>query len=283
MMVSTSTAERSPIVLVIEDDPQSLEARIGRFEDLGFAVIPAGSFQRALGELDTVPGIDLVVTDINLSREDPYDKSGVDIARHVRETRPGVPVAAYSGQLTEDALSTDEVELFDLRMIRGGYTKRAELSRMFDRCVQLASDGRRQRATAMEDRLEMLRRTYAQLHPEVEVILTLSPDTPSQTPSDAVLEREGFRLRAVGPDVSHGRRTFLIWSRPTAGETEIEVYGYPNLYAYGPTESVAVERLVELLGLLWQDLADAEHDVVADAARMREFLASLFGGHAEAD
>jgi hypothetical protein len=30
-------------------------------------------------------------------------------------------------------------------------------------------------------------------------------------------------------------------------------------------------------------LADAEHDVVADAARMREFLASLFGGHAEAD
>ena len=281
--MSTALAERSPIVLVIEDDPPSLEARVDRFQHLGFAVIPAPSYQRALGELDTVPGIDLVVTDINLLVDDPYDKSGVDIARHVKETRPGVPIAAYSGQLTEDSLTDEEVGLFDLRMIRGGYTKRSELSEMFDRCLSLATARRRDRFAAMEERLEGLRRSYAQVHPEVEVILTLSPGRSSQTPSDAVLEREGFRLRAVGPDVSHGRRTFLIWSRPTGHETEVEVYGHPNLYAYGESEEGAVERLVELLDLLWQDLAGLEHEVAADAAELRSFLLELFGRSREAD
>jgi CheY-like chemotaxis protein len=280
--VATALAERSPIVLVIEDDPPALEARVDRFESLGFAVIPAGSYQRALGELDTVPGIDLVVTDINLFANDPYDKSGVDIARHVKETRPGVPIAAYSGQLTEDSLTAEEVGLFDLRMIRGGYTKRSELSEMFDRCVALASTGRQRRALVMDDRLEALRRAYAQVHPEVEVILTLTPGGQAQTPSDAVLEREGFRLRAVGPDVSHGRRTFLIWSRSVGEETEVEVYGSPNLYAYGATEAIAVERLVELLDLLWQDLANREHEVAAEAAEVRSFLQGLFGRGADA-
>jgi hypothetical protein len=193
-----------------------------------------------------------------------------------------VPIAAYSAQLTEENLTEEEVQLFDLRMIRGGYTKRADLSRMFDRCVELASEGRDQRLVAMEDRLEGLRRSYARVHPEVEVILTLSPGTQSQTPSDAVLEREGFRLRAVGPDVSHGRRTFLIWSRSGTGETEVEVYGHPQLYAYGASEAVAVERLVELLGLLSQELAGSEHEVAADAAELRAFLLSLFGRNLEA-
>lgn len=87
--------------ILVVDDEVDLVTTCARFlERLGYRCLKAFSAARAI-ELLVSEEPDLVMTDLQLP-----DKSGLEIAHHVRSTRPGVPViltTAYDVPETADA------------------------------------------------------------------------------------------------------------------------------------------------------------------------------------
>ena len=82
------SSERTPRVLVVEDDPTSLEVTTAFVAESGADVIAASSVEEALAGLARHRSdIALVITDIKLKT-----RSGLDLFREVRQEFPSVPV-----------------------------------------------------------------------------------------------------------------------------------------------------------------------------------------------
>ena len=80
-------------VLLVEDDPQVAELVDAMLGDLGHTVIRAGGVDEALDQLDRDRTIELVLSDVIM----PGGRSGVDLAEHLAQVRPGLPVVLCSG------------------------------------------------------------------------------------------------------------------------------------------------------------------------------------------
>jgi hypothetical protein len=67
---------------------------------------------------------------------------------------------------------------------------------------------------------------------------------------EGILAAAGYRLRLaqVISDQEHPEQ-LVLWVAPSSEGVEVEVYGYPELYAFGSDEEDAVDHLAELLGL----------------------------------
>ena len=82
-------------VLLVEDNPQVREFAEGLLVDLGCKVVAAETGDQALAHLES-GGIDLVLSDVVMP-----GMSGVELARHVLEDHPGVPVLLATGYSDE--------------------------------------------------------------------------------------------------------------------------------------------------------------------------------------
>ncbi len=80
-----------PTVLVVEDDPSLREALCDTLELGGFSTLSADDGERALELFEASP-IDLVVSDVNMSRLD-----GHGLLRRLKARRPQVPVLLMTG------------------------------------------------------------------------------------------------------------------------------------------------------------------------------------------
>ncbi len=80
-------------VLLVEDDLQVAELVDAMLQDLGHTVIRAGGVDEALERLEQDAAIDLVLSDVIM----PGGRSGVDLAEHLAQVRPGLPVVLCSG------------------------------------------------------------------------------------------------------------------------------------------------------------------------------------------
>jgi CheY-like chemotaxis protein len=89
-------------VLVVEDESLVRMFAVDVLEDEGYEVIEASDAQQALAELKARPDIKLVFTDINM----PGAMDGVELAREIARTRPGLHVILTSGKYLSRA---DEV------------------------------------------------------------------------------------------------------------------------------------------------------------------------------
>jgi CheY-like chemotaxis protein len=84
-------------VLVVEDEPLILDIVADELNDAGFNVLQATTGEEAVAILNTVPLIDLLLTDIRL----PGSVDGWGVAEHAREifrTLPVIYVTGYSGK-----------------------------------------------------------------------------------------------------------------------------------------------------------------------------------------
>jgi CheY-like chemotaxis protein len=82
-------------VLLVEDNPQVREFAEGLLIDLGCKVVTAETGEQALAQLEG-DGVDLVLSDVVMP-----GMSGVELARHVREDHPAVPVLLATGYSDE--------------------------------------------------------------------------------------------------------------------------------------------------------------------------------------
>ncbi|WP_395622650.1 PAS domain S-box protein [Sphingomonas daechungensis] len=82
-------------VLLVEDNPQVREFAEGLLVDLGCSVVSADSAEQALESLGS-DEVDLILSDVVMP-----GMSGLELARRVRETRPGIPVLLATGYSNE--------------------------------------------------------------------------------------------------------------------------------------------------------------------------------------
>lgn len=88
-------------ILYIDDDSALVELFTRQLERRGYGVKGCVDADDALEHLRADPeGFDLVITDYNMPR-----MSGLDVARAVRDIRPGLPVIVTSGYITEQLRS----------------------------------------------------------------------------------------------------------------------------------------------------------------------------------
>ena len=83
---------RSLRILVVDDEELVRRGTAEMLRDLGHEVTEANGGGDALAMLETMPAIDVVVTDYKMPRMD-----GADLARRIREARPDLPILLISG------------------------------------------------------------------------------------------------------------------------------------------------------------------------------------------
>ena len=83
---------RPAVVLVVDDDDEVREIVADFLTDFGHRVLRATGGQDAMRQIRASRELDLLITDIRMP-----DMSGIDLARVVSETRPGVRIILISG------------------------------------------------------------------------------------------------------------------------------------------------------------------------------------------
>jgi PAS domain S-box-containing protein len=82
----------SGTVLLVEDNPEVASVSAGLLEQLGYTVRRVANAEAALREIE-LDGIDLVFSDIVM----PGKMDGLGLARHLKATKPGLPILLASG------------------------------------------------------------------------------------------------------------------------------------------------------------------------------------------
>lgn len=86
--------ELLPIVLVVEDEILIQHVVEDALSEGGFKVVSAESGEMAIKLFDQNPSYRALITDVNLGT---HRLSGWDVARHVRESIPDLPVVYMTG------------------------------------------------------------------------------------------------------------------------------------------------------------------------------------------
>lgn len=96
-------AQRNPVVLCVDDEPNPLVLRRLVLEKAGYQVLTAESLARALEVLSS-SAVDLVLSDQLMP-----GGTGTELARQIKQLFPNIPVIIISGvnELPPDATSAD--------------------------------------------------------------------------------------------------------------------------------------------------------------------------------
>lgn len=85
--------ERSPVVLVVEDEPLVRMLAIEEFEEIGYTVHAVSDVASALQMLERIDRLELLFTDIQM----PGSGNGWQLSRRARELKPGIAVIYATG------------------------------------------------------------------------------------------------------------------------------------------------------------------------------------------
>ncbi len=120
-------AARPCTVMVVDDDSLVATGTAAMLEDLGHTVIEAGSASQALALLDAGHKVDLVITDHAMP-----DMTGMELARRLSQTRPGLQVILATGYAD---LPPGPGVMMDLPRLSKPFLQ-ADLARMIARHVE---------------------------------------------------------------------------------------------------------------------------------------------------
>jgi CheY-like chemotaxis protein len=85
--------QRSPAVLVVEDEPLVRMLAIEEFEEIGYTVHTASDVASALEMLEQIEPLELLFTDIQM----PGSGNGWQLSRRARALKPGIAVIYATG------------------------------------------------------------------------------------------------------------------------------------------------------------------------------------------
>jgi two-component system, NtrC family, sensor kinase len=126
---------RTGVALVVEDNSDVAEITSGMFKALGLTPRVTENADAALAALEDDPSIDVVFSDIVM----PGGRSGLDLARYLRQRRPDLPVLLATGysRVAQEAVAEgfsiltkpygidDLVKALDASLARAGKTQSA--------------------------------------------------------------------------------------------------------------------------------------------------------------
>jgi len=245
-------------VLVLDDDDKNRELSARIFANEEVRVVQAATRVEAQRELIAHPGIDAISLDICL-HGGGADKEGAALAMEVRELRPDLPIVGYSAYFEEHDLSPEERKAFTAYYHRGGDIE--EISKYVDRCLDEGLEYRRRRRELFDQQLAKLVEAGQIEEREYAVLRSFSPAPSDELSIEHALTAAGYQVEVVLPSPPRGlnvipRRPFVVWLR-RVGETEeyeAEIFGQPSLYGVGKSPSGAIQNLLEVFWLYFEDL-----------------------------
>lgn len=251
--------------MIIEDNPGTRRTSVRLLESFGCDVVAAESADRAIAEVWALPRLDLVCADIGLDPRSAEDKSGIRVARTVREINPSIPLAAYSGKGFD--LEKAERDLFDLVEIKGGGIGAEDLEEFFDDAVKLAREqSAKVRVDAREAATDPEERVLADLR---HVLKRYVVDVSDPSEIEGALEAAGYQIRLVSPDACEGlRRPIIVWVQRDNEESIAQLFGASAFFAVGDNEEAAIAHLVVVLR---EELTDIQGASIA-TEREQELL-----------
>jgi CheY-like chemotaxis protein len=271
-----SSSEVQPVVLIVEDRPASLKIRQELFESFGCTAIGAVSGDDALFELSSAPSVDLIVTDIHMGPLDRADRSGIELARLVRENWEALPIVGYSAYFAEGDLTEAERRLFDLAFAKGSH-RATDLLQQVEACVALAQQHRERRERDVgTHHLSGGDASYVIVAPPTAVLGDMGVSDDPCITLEAQLIQAHYSLQIIPPDSGVPTEPFSVWLSSRTGGWVSEIYGYPILHAAGLTPGEAIEALVEVLRLFRAHLPSPEPSS-PEIERLYVFLHRIFG------
>lgn len=94
-MGATTPTNAVPIVLVVDDEAVIRNAAVEMVEEAGFSALPASDGRQAMDLLDTVEGIRVVITDIDM----PASIDGIRLAACIHKRWPTIGIIVASGKV----------------------------------------------------------------------------------------------------------------------------------------------------------------------------------------
>lgn len=157
-----SRSDDAPVVLIVDDEEASLKARAAYFKQSGLAVLTADNFETAISTFRNCAYIDLVVTDIHLSQAQA-DKSGISLARWIKDIKPTIPIVGYSAYFDSEELANDDLVAFDLVHYKGSLDLDG-VRQALEQCCNMATRSfrRRKEARKLHSNLTELTRSDAE-------------------------------------------------------------------------------------------------------------------------
>lgn len=271
----TQLAE-APLVLVVDDQADSLDTEVELVRRVGCAAIGVTSAELALLEADQSPHFDAVLCDINLLNR-PNDRSGVALAGAIRRRLPSIRIVGYSAQFSEEDLTTSERAVFDRWYRRADDRPRD----MADGVRTEAIAARVKRLHQRQEGLARLRERHAGVYEgDVEFIRSFVPGSVENS-NEEELATAGYRLVLITSDAfNEVANPVAAWVRSSvnsetdSSETEVEAYGHSQLGVVEDTEQEAFSSFIEMMSLLRTDLEEAGVGQLGpDMVRLHRFLA----------
>ena len=93
------TALKSPVVLLVEDEPLVRELDIDVLQESGFRVLEARTADEAFEILKSRPDVHVIFTDVDM----PGSINGFEFARLVNQGWPSIPILVTSGKVSPSA------------------------------------------------------------------------------------------------------------------------------------------------------------------------------------
>lgn len=247
-------------VLVLDDDDKNRELSARIFANEEARVVEAATRSEAERELIAHPGIDAVSLDVCLHGEGS-DKEGATLAMQIRELRPDLPIVGYSAYFEEHDLSPEARTAFTAYYHRAGDIE--EIEEYVNRCLDEGREYRRRRREHFDQQLARLVEGGQIEEREYSVLRSFSPAPSDELSIEHALTAAGYQVEVVLPSPPRGlsvipRRPFVVWLRQVGDskEHEAEVFGQPSLYGVGESSAVAIQNLLEVFWLLFEDLRD---------------------------
>jgi CheY-like chemotaxis protein len=282
-----------PTALVVEDQVRSLAIRSDLLREHGFTPIGVRSAAEAIREYRASPGIDIVLTDVNLVEARRDDKSGVQLARDIRDLNEYVPIIGISAAFAEHQLPKDDWSAFDYFYPKGKSAPEKILERIED-WRKLAVNYRRKRLQWANEQLRRLRDKYQVSSLDFSTLRLLVPSDRNEHGQDhqsidTVLRLAGYRLKLIeagakrprlGRGVAKVEAPIMVWLKGHGDAVIAEIYGHPELYSYGKNEDEAIRQLLILMDGFYTELVKSnvsDESLTPLTRRLRNFLSQVLG------
>lgn len=275
-----------PLLMIVEDNNEILTRRKKFLEKEGCIVIGFNHSDDAFKYLCTSPNVDLILTDIDLvGNSSKLDKTGVHFAKLVKEFDYDMPLCGYSALFSDDELTSEEKSYFDKWYAKAKYTI-PEMKQINLNIKKLALDYKMSRYERNHDLLIRIGKelNISTEKEEYHILRELILKADDENEIEKILNEANFSLKIINPkDVCVKTVSpIIVWIREHNEESntlfEIEVFGHSTLYSYGEDEEQAINSLIDIMMLYYEDLSESDDKQLSKQVQnLKEYLVKVFG------